>query len=212
MSFAFRPNLVAAAGWLLDDHQRLRSKAFEIPSGIHCEFARSRVPGSPHSSVATVPLCAWHDRLSLLHYLACRPRYGDPIRRVPFSVGGGLPRPRRGGSCCLRGRGLAGWRSEAAVSLAESSLIPASVWVWSGAGGEPGLPSRGGREYHNFGRAARRSRSPRMSSIWPSADRRSSAISWARMFGSGRFALSSRLSSRSQNRSRLTLSRATISS
>jgi hypothetical protein len=38
------------------------------------------------------------------------------------------------------------------------------------------------------GATARRSRSPRMSSIWPRAERRSSAISWARRFGSGRFA------------------------
>lgn len=60
--------------------------------------------------------------------------------------------------------------------------------------------------------ATRRSRSPRMSSICANADRRSSAISCASTFGSGRFALSSRDSSRSHVRSRLTLSRAMISS
>ena len=55
-------------------------------------------------------------------------------------------------------------------------------------------------------------RSPRMSSICPRAERRSSAISCASTCGSGRVAESSRLSSRSQVRSRLTLSRASSSS
>lgn len=59
---------------------------------------------------------------------------------------------------------------------------------------------------------ARCSRSPRMSSIWPSAALRSSAISCASRCGSGRLAESSKLSSRSQKTSRLTLSRARISS
>lgn len=60
--------------------------------------------------------------------------------------------------------------------------------------------------------ATRCSKSPSTSSICPSADRRSSAISCASKCGSGRLAESSRLSSRSQKMSRLTLSRATISS
>jgi hypothetical protein len=51
-----------------------------------------------------------------------------------------------------------------------------------------------------------------MSSICPSAERRSSAISWASTCGSGRVAESSRLSSRSQKMSSEHLSRATISS
>ncbi len=60
--------------------------------------------------------------------------------------------------------------------------------------------------------SSRARRSSSTSSICSSAARRSSAISSARTSGSGRLAESSRLSSRSQKRSRLTLSRATSSS
>ena len=67
----------------------------------------------------------------------------------------------------------------------------------------------GEAEYAKRGRS---SRSARISSIWPRAERRSSAICRARTCGSGRSVESSTLSSRSQKRSRLTLSRPMTSS